>query len=251
MPAIALAAGGGGGGSSRSTPVITCTEDTWSCSQWSPCTKESRQSRTCTLTDDCATADTPKPMERGSCTYVSAMVASLKCTNLGTVRKRVECRLGLSEAELNRELQINYLPEECRTITDADTKDACIKLYADSQPCWKMPQGNNRMMCLQSLLHVSDIAVQKQACGQQQSCLDDLRKNVYALIKFRFYDLEERAEELLEDGTITTSQATEIIAQLEEQKIKFNAAKTKEQRRDIIIGTKSLWQEFAYSIPVR
>ncbi|MBI2145739.1 hypothetical protein HYU22_00165 [Candidatus Woesearchaeota archaeon] len=130
MSPVALSAGGGGGGSSRSTPVVTCTEDTWSCSQWSPCTKESRQSRTCTLTNDCATANTPKPVESGSCTYVSALVASLKCTNLGTLRKRVECRLGLSDAELNQELKIQYLPEECRTITDPDTKDACIKLYA-------------------------------------------------------------------------------------------------------------------------
>ncbi|MBI2145738.1 hypothetical protein HYU22_00160 [Candidatus Woesearchaeota archaeon] len=107
------------------------------------------------------------------------------------------------------------------------------------------------MMCLKSLLHVSNIAEQKQACGQRESCRDDLKEKVYALIKFRFYDLEERVEELYEDGTITKSQATEMIATLEEQKIKFNAATSKQQRRDIILETKSSWQEFAHSIPVR
>ena len=246
---LALAAGGGGGGSSRSTPVIICTEDTWNCSSWGPCDKEGQQTRICTLTNDCATVDTSTPVESARCTHVSALVASLQCTNLGTLRKRVECRLGLSDTELNRELKISYLPEECRTIADADKKDACIKLYSDSQPCWKLPQGNQRMSCLQETLHLKSIEDEKRACAGDTACVQDLRMKVYALIKFRFYDLEERAEELYEDGVITKSQATDIIARLEEQKIKFNAATTKQQRQDSIVETKLVWQEFTARIP--
>jgi hypothetical protein len=57
------AVGGGGGGS-----VPSCNVDTWDCTGWSQCSSSGTQTRICTLTYDCPTANTPKPAESQSCT---------------------------------------------------------------------------------------------------------------------------------------------------------------------------------------
>jgi len=61
-PAV-FAVGGGGGGS-----VPYCSADTWDCTGWSQCSQSGTQTRICTLTNDCPTANTPKPPEIQSCT---------------------------------------------------------------------------------------------------------------------------------------------------------------------------------------
>lgn len=52
--------GGGGGG-------LTCKEDIWSCTDWSQCSRDGRQTRVCTLSFECYSAFTPKPDESKSC----------------------------------------------------------------------------------------------------------------------------------------------------------------------------------------
>ncbi len=244
LPITFSAGSGGGGSTSSSSTVNQCPQDTWVCTSWSACQKDGTQARTCKLAENC-NRGTPKPVETASCTYVSELVASLKCMNLQTLKQRVDCRLGLNDSDLRTELQIAYLPEECRALYDPDEKDACIKLYSDSQPCWKLPQGEQRRDCLRHILNILDIEKHKQYCGQGAACLIDLRRKVYALIKFSFYDLEERTEDLYKDGKITRQQAVEIISQLEVEKMNFNQATSKQQRQQIIKGTKDIWRDFA------
>lgn len=45
----------------------SCTEDTWSCGEWSECDASGTQTRTCTKTFDCPYADTPSPETTRSC----------------------------------------------------------------------------------------------------------------------------------------------------------------------------------------
>src|SRR3989338_2162688 len=61
-PAV-FAVGGGGGGS-----VPLCDADNWDCTGWSQCSQAGRETRICSRTYDCPTADTPKPPESQSCT---------------------------------------------------------------------------------------------------------------------------------------------------------------------------------------
>ncbi|MBI4993195.1 MAG: hypothetical protein HZC26_03625 [Candidatus Magasanikbacteria bacterium] len=61
-PAV-FAVGGGGGGS-----VPSCNADNWDCTGWSQCGSNGTQTRICSLTYDCPTANTPKPSESQSCT---------------------------------------------------------------------------------------------------------------------------------------------------------------------------------------
>ena len=53
------------------TPVVEerrCTEDTWDCSDWSVCSINGSQTRTCRMTYDCPDARTATPIQSQSCT---------------------------------------------------------------------------------------------------------------------------------------------------------------------------------------
>lgn len=242
---LAFAKGGGGG---VSPPVEKCAEDTWTCGEWNNCGKDGTQTRSCQLTRDCPSVETPKPEEKASCVYVSKTLKSLQCYNQATLQERVQCRLGLSKSQLRKELAIDYLPEECRTVsTDADKED-CVLLYGKSQPCWDLANTKERMGCIKNMLNLTDIQQQKHACGTNNGCLRNIQKNVYALIKFSFYELEERAEALYEEKIIDQEKTASIVAQLEEQKIAFNNAKSKEERKQVIQDTKKIWKDFVESV---
>lgn len=78
---LVFAAGGGGGGGSKNTPPpSTCTQDTWECTNWSQCSLEGQQTRTCTLKNNCPTAETPKPTETQKCTPPRTNTAESKST---------------------------------------------------------------------------------------------------------------------------------------------------------------------------
>lgn len=51
-----------------SPPAPACTEDIWNCTNWSSCSLSGRQTRSCTVTVDCATASTPAPATSQNCT---------------------------------------------------------------------------------------------------------------------------------------------------------------------------------------
>lgn len=241
---FAESAGGGGGGSTKTTP--SCTEDIWSCGFWSKCQKDGTQTRTCTLSYDCPSADTKKPAEVESCNYISNMIASLKCHNLGTIKERVACRLGLTDADLRNELEIAYLPEECRALNNDADKEDCVMIYSKSQQCWTLPI-KKRSNCLKQIFDIKDLKNERVSC-KNPSCFATIKKKAYMLIKFKFYDLEERAEMLYDNKLITKEQAADIIAKLEENKIAFNGAKTKEERKQIILETKKLWNNFIFEV---
>ncbi len=242
---ISLAAGSGGGGSKRK---LTCSEDIWSCSEWGKCQRDEMQYRKCTLVSDCLDKETGKPSEKEKCTYVSTLLSSLKCNNLGSLKERVSCRIDLGDENLEKELEINYLPEECRAISNIADREECVLLYGRSQKCWALEVGEKRNGCLKEILGITEIKNMKEACGKNNECLISARKKLYSLIKFKFYDLEERAEELYSKGKINKEKVVDIIAKLEEKKIEFNNANSKEQRKNIIKEVKTLWKNFILSI---
>lgn len=50
------------------TPTLSCTQDTWSCSDWLGCSSSGSQIRTCNKTFDCSSVATPSPTTSQSCT---------------------------------------------------------------------------------------------------------------------------------------------------------------------------------------
>lgn len=170
----------------------------------------------------------------------------LRCGNLQTMQARVRCRLQLSPAELEQEYAAQYLPEECRAIETPSRQASCVAKYRAFQPCWDEPVGDGRVACAQRVLGL-DRSVDElvRQCRGSRSCQLAVQEKVYDLIKFRFYELEERVEELLEAGAVEVGQAATAISAIEEQKAAFNAAADNRERQQIVYAVRKIWQELA------
>jgi hypothetical protein len=315
---LVLAVGGGGGGS-----VPTCSEDVWSCGAWSQCSSAGTQNRTCTLTYDCPSVNTPKPTEQQACTppiqqtnptpndpsastppssqssgqqptaackkdvwscsnwsascdingnqsrscsqtfdcpgvntpspATSQRCDHLQCGGLPSLHDRIACRLNLAPGGIARELELQYLPEECRVMTNKQTQENCEELYKSYKPCWDIPAGQQRFDCARGVLKLGPdlsaaIATCKSLSGLQQAqCIEQQRKAVFNLIKFRFYDLEQRAEKLGERGA--SLQAIAVFETfIETKKQAFDQASGHEQRKQIILDVRQAWQNFINEI---
>ncbi len=173
----------------------------------------------------------------------------LKCGHLSTVRERVDCRLKLQKDELYEENELLYLPEECRAL-EGEEQDKCIENYQKTQRCWKFPVGDARINCVKENLELKrSHKEEKQRCKQlegdeRKECVQKFKESAYDLIKFRFYDLEERAEKLKERGLASESDVVELVTALEEKKIEFNNASTVREKKRIILEVRQLWKEF-------
>jgi len=56
--------------------------------------------------------------------------------------------------------------------------------------------------------------------------------------------LEERAEDFMNRGLVDKTMVTAFIAKTELNKINFNEATTKEERKNIILDVRNDWKEF-------
>ena len=174
--------------------------------------------------------------------------SGLRCFDEDDIEDRVRCRLNLSRPELRKEYKLEYLPEECRTIDNMTERQNCVRRYAQLQKCWKFI-GNERMGCVDHELNITVIKEQKRECNlldenEKQGCKKRLKDNVYHRIKFKFYNLEEKAERFLERGWVNQETVTAFIANLEIKKTEFNEAATKEEKRKVILEVRELWTEF-------
>lgn len=257
--------------------TLDCTGDLWTCSNWSACGRDGYQARTCTAGYDCPDIVTPKPSERQRCTPsrtttpapspvrrtaptptpaptpVPAGESQLVCGNLATLEERVTCRLGLAPEVLERELAAQYLPEECRAISEAITRSTCIARYQSLRPCWSQPIGPLRLACVRGVLGIGDLAEERARCLRETgtrptACLWNLRARAYPYITFRFYDLEERAEGLQRIGAPTDLVARFVLT-AERAKQDFNAARTTDERVAVIRRVQSAWRDFVQAIP--
>ncbi len=225
------------------TPLpVACTEDTWGCTAWTACDPQGNQIRTCLKKNDCAAADTPSPRFTKRC-------ETLQCGNLRTLRDRVFCRLNLTPAGVARELEIEYLPEACRLLEDKDARSLCIERYKSYQPCWNKKDDAARNACAKAALQLGPVMREEvKKCegknGQEQAeCKRELRERVFALIIFRFYNLEKRAEDLAEQEA-DLSQVADFVTLIQEKKIAFSQSKTHKEREQIIRDVRSEWQKF-------
>jgi hypothetical protein len=73
--------------------------------------------------------------------------------------------------------------------------------------------------------------------------MQQVNKKIYWLIKYRFYDLEKRAEKLADAGVSKTS-IIDLITAVEEKKLQFNEANSREKRKKIILEVREIWKQF-------
>lgn len=179
---------------------------------------------------------------------VKPSAPTLRCGYLAKLRERVACRLRLSEPELAEELAIQYLPEECRALTSG-AQEACLARYRALQSCWEKPAGIPRTTCAVKVLGITGKrgAMFKQCTKKigpaRAICQREGRDKVYALIKFRLYDLSERAEDALKKGAPREA-AVNLVTAMETNKQRFNRAKNYAERRKTILDSRQSWQQF-------
>ena len=166
------------------------------------------------------------------------------------MQDRIACRLNLAPAGISRELQIQYLPEECRVITNAAEKKDCVDRYRSFAPCWNIPEGEERFACASKMLNLgASVADALRACGSgnQTNCFADVREKTYYMIKFRFYDLEQRAEALaLRGADLQAVAGFETTVELKKQA--FDNAKSDDERRQVILDIRAAWQNFITAV---
>jgi len=179
-------------------------------------------------------------------------IDGIKCANLKTIKERVSCRLELEEEEQEEELQLYYLPEECAALSGA-SRGICIARYKSVQTCWKFPVGAERVSCVKRAIRLEAIQEEKEKCnkliGEKKSvCVREIKNRVYNLIKWRFYDLEERAEDFMTRGLADKEFVIDFIVKTEENKVKFNEADSEEERKNIILDVRTDWKELVKEI---
>ncbi|MBI5389286.1 hypothetical protein HZB01_02810 [Candidatus Woesearchaeota archaeon] len=170
---------------------------------------------------------------------------TLKCGGYMEIEDRVKCRLSLREEQ--RDEWENFFPEECKA-KEGKAQESCLTFYKNVQQCWKFPNGRERIDCVKQQLSLGDIETQKIECGLSSntetvaSCQNVLREKVYALVKFRLYNLEENAEELMEDGRLTPDQVAAFVVIMEQKKLAFNSAQSNDERKQILLDARKAWQ---------
>lgn len=108
-------------------------------------------------------------------------------------------------------------------------------------------------MCAKRAIRLEAIQEEKEKCDnltgeEKSSCVIEIKNKMYNVIKWRFYDLEERAEDFMKRGLIDEDAAVDFISKTEQSKIKFNGAKTKEERKSIILDVRKDWKELVKKI---
>jgi hypothetical protein len=174
----------------------------------------------------------------------------IKCGNLPTIFDRVSCRLDLDKEEQIEELEVYFMPEECRVLSEVN-QESCIERYHSVQPCWEFPIGDERVSCVKKIMNLGDINDEKQACNvlnEKGSCITNLRTKVYNLIKWRFYDLEERAEDFMLRGIAGREDVIDFVSKTELNKVDFNEAKNIDVRENIILDVRKDWGEFVSKV---
>jgi len=175
----------------------------------------------------------------------------LQCGNKPTLHDRIVCRLSLTPAQLLQEYAIQYLPEECRAMTDQTYQKACVNRYLSYRSCWNIPEGDARFTCARKALQLGDSIPQLvSSCNQSTNptaCMQDLRTKVYGLIIFRMYNLEERAETLLNKG-VSVATVADFETTVETKKQAFDNAATTQERKQIILDVRQAWQDFLVKV---
>lgn len=218
-----------------------CTEDIYECTEWSECSTEGIQTRTCELISICPGADNDWPLELMECEYVSELSASLECRNEPTLKQRIECRLNL-EKNPPQGLEIAYMPEECTASFDEEGKKACIKRYSAVQKCWSN-DFRNTDSCLRQQLNMNNFMQRKNQCNDAD-CLFELNSDVNNLAKLRIHSLIYRAELMLDKTLADKDSVIDIIAYMEQQKLALQNSPTAGDRIRVLENVKDRWDDF-------
>lgn len=163
--------------------------------------------------------------------------AKLKCSELGTSRERLKCRINLPY-----ENELNYLPEECRGLIGID-RARCVTTYQTVHQCFQLQNDVARVACAKKNLVLVSITEEKGKCAGNSTCIQELQTKVFDSVKFRIYNLEQKAQELKEKG-VDENLVLDFITSAEQKKAEFNNAKAIAEKKQVVNDVIKLWLDF-------
>ena len=182
----------------------------------------------------------PKPFVPADVTPDEA--ANLKCSALKSINERVSCRIGLEG-----ENEFNYLPEECRSL-NGSSRENCKGFYSSVQSCWASVSDADSVACVRRQLNLGgDVSSDVSSCAGDGVCLKDVAERVHSLNKFRLYNLEWKAEYLVESEGVPISREllVDLVVNLELKKQEYNSAVDIEGKIQALRGVRQIWKSFA------
>jgi len=170
---------------------------------------------------------------------------SLKCREFASLRERVRCRILLPEKYQSN--KVEFLPEECLSY-GGRYRDRCIENYDKVQECWKLSSDSERIQCSRQKIGITSAKSERNLCEQKtgegrETCLTDLKDKVFTGIKFRVYNLEEKAEKMMEKG-VSEKTVIDFISLMESKKIFFNSAASIEEKKSVLENVREAWIDF-------
>lgn len=178
------------------------------------------------------------------------------CGMKSSAKERIECRLSADAETLILEQQVAYNPEGCRRGSEA-WQEECQERYRAVGPCWNNEdfQGNfydgkRVISCLKEKLALPETLqpIETYCEGKAASCEQDYRMKVHHLIVARFYDAEQRVEDLYAHNRINFKTTTEFITMISQAKIDFYDANTKADRLEVIDRVSQEWNSLINSL---
>lgn len=176
------------------------------------------------------------------------------CANLDDLRGRITCRMDKTEEALQIELTPeNYMPEGCRWGSDT-WREKCKVRYRQIHDHYELPLGAPRMEAIKADLGLEAKLkpMSAQCPNNDADCQKTYRAKIEHLIVARFYDAEERAEELFALGKLPEEDLIELVALISEAKVAFYDATKSDDRvdlqREIIEDLRDEWNDYMNDI---
>ena len=136
---------------------------------------------------------------------------------------------------------------------DREEQEECIDRYRAFNACWEVPEGEERLACARETLKLTlPISAEVERCAKgvgsaQDECKHEIQDKVRYMVVFRFYDLEQRAEALIDRGADFAA-VVDLETLIEEKKQQFYEVETKEEMHAIIRDVRVAWSDFVYRV---
>jgi hypothetical protein len=130
------------------------------------------------------------------------------CETIDTPKERILCRFKISESERESYNQrYSVVEEACR---GSDKEAQCTQLYRRLAPCYKENDAIKSKKCM-----LKESGINPNQGGTFRAAPKEAKRNY---VVAQLYNLQERIEDLHEEGKITDEDATEIVSRIIEIK---------------------------------
>ncbi len=162
----------------------------------------------------------------GSTNYGSTTNQTASCNDKATARERIECRLKANSADPAG------VDESCRVL-NGTKKDNCVALYQASQRCYEMT-NKDKTSCFRNVVGLTN-----QAFNEQRDNQDAIRNYLVLVL----YEAQERAEDRVKAGEITTEEGARVIALIVETKQAILKGESQQVIKSKILELRRVWNE--------